>query len=147
MYPWFLHIFQSALSSITHSLLILCNFGSYANLLKLSVNKLAKAEYGALLKNSFIIRELSLKSQHVLLNERGHYDLIRVKVWRSWDYGIMIIKSLHHSGHLASLMATELSIPASICRWSFLNGSPHYKGHMRGQLEETSQMLIGVSET
>lgn len=59
----------------------------------------------------------------------------------------MIIESLHHSGHLALLMAIELSIPASICCWSFLNVLPHYKGRTRGQLEETSQMLIGLSET
>lgn len=138
--------FRNTHTRNSHSILILFNFGSYANLL---VN-IAKAEYGALLeKYIFIIRELSLKSQRVLLNERGYYDLIRVKVWRSWDYGIMIdyIESLHHSGHLAPPMAAELSIPASICHWSFVNASPHYKGHMRGQLEETSQMLIGVSET
>ncbi len=59
----------------------------------------------------------------------------------------MIIESLHHSGHLAPLMATELSIPVSICCWSYLNVPLHYKGRTRGQLEKTSQMLIGVSET
>lgn len=69
--------FRNTHTRNSHSILILFNFGSYANLL---VN-IAKAEYGALLeKYIFIIRELSLKSQHVLLNERGHYDLIRVKV-------------------------------------------------------------------
>jgi len=54
----------------------------------------------------------------------------------------MIIKSLHHSGHLAPLMATELSIPAEHSEML-----PPIIKVMRGQLEETSLMVIGVSET